>query len=41
MQLKRITEGPGDRAPIRWMTFVILRQKLAILTPFQAHFACF
>ena len=42
IQLERITNGgPGGRAPNYWVIFEILRQKIAILTPFQLHFARF
>ena len=29
--------GPGGRAPSRWVIIAILRQKIAILVPFQSH----
>ena len=41
LQLKRIIEGVGGRTPSRWVIFVILREKLAILTPFQSLFTRF
>ena len=33
--------GSEGRAPSHWAVFVILRQKIAIITPFQSHFARF
>ena len=41
MQLKRTRLGLGGRAPGPWAIFVILREKIAILTPFQSLFARF
>ena len=35
LQLKRITEGPGSWASSRWIIFVVLREKIAILCHFD------
>ena len=32
---------PGARVPSSWAIFVILQQKMAILTPFESYFALF